>query len=142
MSETPDSPLVQRMRLARRVADALVPQEGDVSIVPASAGDMLSAALEESPIRVDFIMTVLDLRLLLALLVNAHAETLDDPQTLKAANALLWDHPESAACVLQMMMLSPAVSSSGAIERPGTHKARSSALSQSTVQCARQLWGT
>jgi len=100
MNDTSGSALVQRMRLARRVADVLVPQEAGVSIVAASAGDALSAPRDESPIRADFVITALDLRLLLSLLVNTNAEALDDPQMLKAANILLWEHPESAACVL------------------------------------------
>jgi hypothetical protein len=36
----------------------------------------------------------------LSLLVDSESSALDDPQIIRAANDLLWSHPESAACVL------------------------------------------
>jgi hypothetical protein len=100
MSETSGSALVQRMRMARRVADALLPQEDGVELTSVAAADDFSTSRNQSEIRADFAITALDLKLILCLLVNPDADALNDPSMLEAANMILWKHPESAACVL------------------------------------------
>ncbi|HUZ55593.1 MAG TPA: hypothetical protein VMU94_24070 [Streptosporangiaceae bacterium] len=100
MSETAGSALIQRMRMARRVADVLVPQEGNVIITAVSTGDVLTGQSDGSPLEADFVMTALDLMLQLSLLVGRDRDALNDSDVLATANALLWANPQSAACVL------------------------------------------
>ena len=100
MSETVATELVQRMRMARRVADVLLPLEGDVSLEAASAADVLAGPADSLPLQADFVLTALDLMLQLSLLVGRSSEDLNDAAVLEAANSLLWAHPQSAACVL------------------------------------------
>ena len=100
MSETTGTPLVRRMRMARRVADTLLPLEGDVTVTAASTNDVLTGPVAHPELRVDFTVTTLDLMIQLSLLVDCKSSALDDPEMIKAANALLWSHPECSACVL------------------------------------------
>lgn len=100
MSETAGSQLIQRMRMARRVADALLPLEGNASMAAASTGDVLAGQHDSLPLHADFVITALDLMLQLSLLVGRSAEDLHNSAVLEAANSLLWTNPQSAACVL------------------------------------------
>jgi len=97
---TGPSVLVQRMRLARRVADTLLPQEGDVTVAAATTDDVLAGAVSEDSLHSDFLVTVLDLRLRISLLVGRDSSALDDPEILKAANWLLWSNTDTVACIV------------------------------------------
>lgn len=92
--------LAARMRLARRVADALLPQDDDVLVEAVATADTLTGETVGSALRTDFLVTVLDLRVRVALLPGRGADTLLANETLDAAAKLLWDHPESLACLL------------------------------------------
>ena len=94
------SVLVQRMRLARRVADTLLPQEDNVTVTAATTDDVLAGVVSEDSLHSDFLVTVLDLRLRISLLVGRDSSALDDPEILKAANWLLWSNTNTVACVL------------------------------------------
>lgn len=101
MADGQRPPLVTRMRLARRAAQALLPQEGDVLIEAQTSGDPLSGDKVESLLRTDFLITVLDLRVRVALLPGSHdSSILFSPDVEQAATKLLWDNPETLACLL------------------------------------------
>jgi hypothetical protein len=100
MSDSSSGGLVQRMRLARRVADALLPQEGDVVLAAATAPDVLTGSVYEGSLHTDFLLTALDLQMRVSLLVGRDQTALQDPETLREADLLLWSNPESFACLL------------------------------------------
>ena len=56
--------------------------------------------MSEDSLHSDFLVTVLDLRLRISLLVGQDSSALDDPEILKAANWLLWSNTDTVACVL------------------------------------------
>lgn len=101
MKEQRSGQLAQRMRMARRVADTLLPLEGNLTVTASATSEVLAGWSADSlPLKADFIIAALDLMIQLSLLVGRDADALTEPATLQAANMLLWTYPQSAACVL------------------------------------------
>ena len=100
MVDSSSGRLVQRMRLARRVAEALLPQEGDVVLAAASTAEVLAGPVYEGSLHTDFLLTTLDLQMRVALIVGQDRTALLNSELLKEANLLLWSNPESFACIL------------------------------------------
>jgi hypothetical protein len=92
--------LAARLRMARRVAETLLPQDEDVLIEAAASGETLSGDAGRSRLRTDFLVTVLDLRIRLSLLPEESRKSLESQATLESAAHLLWEHPETLACLL------------------------------------------
>ncbi len=95
---TSTSTAIARMRLARRVVDALLPQPQDVTLEAATAGEWLTSAGDNGALVPDFSMSVLDLTLQIVLLVGRGPE--DFPAASVEAQRILTTNPDTEACVL------------------------------------------
>ncbi len=93
-------PLAARLRLARRVADVLLPQPEDVLVEASGSAERIAGESHEPELQTDFLVSVLDLRIRVALLPGLGADMLRDAATLEAAAKLLWSNPETLACMI------------------------------------------
>jgi hypothetical protein len=98
---TDDHPsAVARVQMAYRVRQALAHQESDVLVTVVHSGDVLSGQDESETSNGDFIVTALDLRVRLLLLVGQASDRLRAQDNLVRAQKLLWSNPDTFACVL------------------------------------------
>lgn len=94
------STLAARMQLARRVSDAILPQDDDVTIVATDPSAVLVSADTVDALRSDFIITVLDLRIRVVLLPGTGPAGLNTRVVSEGVARLLWNHPETVAVLL------------------------------------------
>lgn len=92
---------VKRMRLARRIADALLPQPDGVILEALSRTEVLSSAPEalDAP-TADFILSLLDMKIRLVLLVGQASDSLYESASVDMATAVLRQHADTIACAL------------------------------------------
>jgi len=92
---------VTRMRLARRVADALLPQPDGVRLEAVSPTEVLGRGSDVAdPPAADFILSLLDLKIRLLLLAGQPSHALQTTASLKQAEELLRENADTIACAL------------------------------------------
>lgn len=92
---------ITRMRLARRVADALLPQPEGVRLEAVSPTEVLGRGPDAAdPPLADFILSLSDLKIRLLLLSGQPSEALQSTNSLELAEELLREHVDTLACAL------------------------------------------
>lgn len=97
--ESDGNPAVQRMRMARRVTNALLPQQDDTVIEAVRSADVLGSP-DDVGVNGDFNVTALDLRLRILMMVGHGEGNLADGAWFLRAQQLLWNNPDTIACIL------------------------------------------
>jgi hypothetical protein len=106
------------MRMARRVSAALkdVSPDEDVTLEVVNADDVILGSPAEEGFRGDFVISVSDVRVRMALLVEQGPDALEAESAWLIAQRILWSNPDSASCllvaddaVLTSLMIEPGV---------------------------------
>jgi hypothetical protein len=71
-----------------------------VVITAAAAEETLTVAPTEGTLHSDFLISFLDLQLMVTLLVGRDKSALEDTEVLQSVGWLLWSNPQTYACVL------------------------------------------
>ncbi|MET9312898.1 hypothetical protein ABZX12_13800 [Kribbella sp. NPDC003505] len=92
--------VVHRLRLVRRVGQALRPHEADLTLLPGENLPLPDGQTEIRTIRTDLILQSLDLRLRIVALPGCTAEALGDSELRMPLGTILMEFPETAALVV------------------------------------------